>query len=63
MITFYFFVPYVQKIISRHLSLFKYMGRGGPWGYQVATQRPVNESIVYHESDHIINLNPLQYIL
>ena len=22
-------IPYVQKIISRHLSLFKYMGRGG----------------------------------
>ena len=32
-ITFYFFFPNALKIISRHLSFFKYRGRGGvPWG-------------------------------
>ena len=30
-ITFYFFVPNVLKIISRHYSFFKYRGRGPPW--------------------------------
>ena len=28
----FFYVPNVLKIISRHLSFFKYRGRGVPWG-------------------------------
>ena len=39
-ITFYFFVPNVLKIISRHKSFFKFRGRGGATGALGGTSSP-----------------------